>query len=458
MSTTRSSRSTATRSRAPGSATPGCAGSTPCWPPSPSPDTAPVIVAQRLRKGSCGSPRGAARLIGDAVKQARRLLGPDRPVLVRMDSAFFGGPAVRAALAGGADVSVTVRLTATIKTAIAGIEDGAWTTIEYTDAIRDESHRGVDLPGRGRRDPLHRVRRAEDGAPGPGPARRAPHPRPQRRPEQGRRARHPVRRVALPRVLHHHRPRRPRHRRRRPDPPRTTRSSSRSTPTSRAPPWRTCPPGSSPRTPPGSCSPSSRSTSPAPPPPSTEGDTATPPRPEAGQGEHRDHPPHADRTSPPGSRPPRAASPCTCPGTGPGKTPGPSCSGRPAARHRRPHGPDHPAGDGTSKDPPWNTPTARPGDHPRPHPSLSPRARSARLGPAHRWIEAKSRRRSARFQIEPIVVRDTGVYAAWAETAQPACFATVRPRWSAPMPHLQCALTPRSGRAVAAESGRTPTF
>jgi hypothetical protein len=100
---------------------------------------APVIVAQRLRKGSCGSPRGAARLLGDAVKQARRLLGKDQRVLVRMDSAFFGGPAVRAALAGGADVSVTVRLTATIKTAIASIDDGAWTTIEYTDAIRDEA-------------------------------------------------------------------------------------------------------------------------------------------------------------------------------------------------------------------------------------------------------------------------------------------------------------------------------
>ena len=100
---------------------------------------APVIVAQRLRKGSCGSPRGAARLISDAVKQARRLLGKDRAVLVRMDSAFFGGPAVRAALAGGADVSVTVRLTSTIKAAIASIDDAAWTTIEYTDAIRDQA-------------------------------------------------------------------------------------------------------------------------------------------------------------------------------------------------------------------------------------------------------------------------------------------------------------------------------
>ena len=36
-------------------------------------------------------------------------------------------------------MTVTVRLTATIKAAIAGIDDGQWTTIEYTDAIRDES-------------------------------------------------------------------------------------------------------------------------------------------------------------------------------------------------------------------------------------------------------------------------------------------------------------------------------
>ena len=49
---------------------------------------APVIVVQRLRKGATGSPRGAQRLVGDAVKTARRLLGNTRLVLVRMDSAF----------------------------------------------------------------------------------------------------------------------------------------------------------------------------------------------------------------------------------------------------------------------------------------------------------------------------------------------------------------------------------
>ncbi len=49
--------------------------------------SAPVIVAQRLRKGSAGSPRGAKRLVGDAVKTTRRLIGTSKLVLVRMDSA-----------------------------------------------------------------------------------------------------------------------------------------------------------------------------------------------------------------------------------------------------------------------------------------------------------------------------------------------------------------------------------
>ncbi len=101
--------------------------------------TAPVIVAQRLRKGACGSPRGAKRLVGDAVKQTRRLLGPKARVMVRADSAFYGRGAVHAALAGGAAVSVTVRMDKAVKAAIAAIADDAWTTIEYTDAVFDEA-------------------------------------------------------------------------------------------------------------------------------------------------------------------------------------------------------------------------------------------------------------------------------------------------------------------------------
>jgi hypothetical protein len=100
--------------------------------------TPPVVVAQRLRKGAANSSRGAKRLVGDAVKQARRLLGPGARVLVRMDSAYYGRGAVGAALAGGAAVSVTVRMNAQIKAAIAAIDAQAWTTIEYTDAVFDE--------------------------------------------------------------------------------------------------------------------------------------------------------------------------------------------------------------------------------------------------------------------------------------------------------------------------------
>ncbi|WP_353358072.1 IS1380 family transposase, partial [Intrasporangium sp. DVR] len=100
---------------------------------------APLVVAQRLRKGSCGSPRGAKRLVGDAVKQAHRLLGVKAPVLVRMDSAYYGRDAVHAAITGGAHVSVTVRMDPAVKAAIAGIDQAAWTAIKYPDAIFDEA-------------------------------------------------------------------------------------------------------------------------------------------------------------------------------------------------------------------------------------------------------------------------------------------------------------------------------
>ncbi|ANS77810.1 hypothetical protein SGUI_2124 [Serinicoccus hydrothermalis] len=102
---------------------------------------APVVVAQRLRKGSVGSPRGADRLVADALATVARMRSnqASRPVLVRADSAFYGYPTIGAAVRAGAEVSVTVRLTSSIRAAIATIDEQAWTPIEYTDAIRDES-------------------------------------------------------------------------------------------------------------------------------------------------------------------------------------------------------------------------------------------------------------------------------------------------------------------------------
>ena len=59
--------------------------------------------------------------------------------LVRADSAFYGADVVNAVLRGGADVSVTVRMDPKVKAAIATIGDDAWTPIEYTDAVYDET-------------------------------------------------------------------------------------------------------------------------------------------------------------------------------------------------------------------------------------------------------------------------------------------------------------------------------
>lgn len=105
------------------------------------PETAPVIVAQRLRKGSAGSPRGAARMVADALATVKRLPGAEAagPVLVRADSAFYGYATVNAAAKAGADVSITARMDPAIRRAIAGIPQDAWTAIQYTDAVFDEA-------------------------------------------------------------------------------------------------------------------------------------------------------------------------------------------------------------------------------------------------------------------------------------------------------------------------------
>lgn len=103
-------------------------------------DTAPVILAQRLRKGSAGSPRGAARLVADALAVLKRIRGGAAgPVLLRADSAFYGYATVNAAAKAGAAVSVTARMDPAIRKAIAAIGEAAWTPIQYADAVFDEA-------------------------------------------------------------------------------------------------------------------------------------------------------------------------------------------------------------------------------------------------------------------------------------------------------------------------------
>ena len=104
--------------------------------------SAPVVIGQRLRKGASGSPRGAARIVADALKTVTRLPGTSTtPVLLRADSAYYGFATINAALTAGAAVSVTVRQDPAVKRAISTIPEDAWTPIEYTDAIFDEQAR-----------------------------------------------------------------------------------------------------------------------------------------------------------------------------------------------------------------------------------------------------------------------------------------------------------------------------
>jgi len=104
------------------------------------PLAAPVIAATRLRGGNASSARGAASMVTEAVGTAR-MAGCTGTVVVRMDSAFYGAPATRAARQAGACFSVTVRIDPKVAAAIAAIDDDAWIPIEYPRAIWDDQLR-----------------------------------------------------------------------------------------------------------------------------------------------------------------------------------------------------------------------------------------------------------------------------------------------------------------------------
>jgi hypothetical protein len=101
------------------------------------PTSAPVIAATRLRRGSTNSARGAATLLADALATAGRA-GARETVLLRADSAYYGYDIIAACRRAGARFSITTRLTKTVTKAITGIDDSAWTSIRYPNAIYDD--------------------------------------------------------------------------------------------------------------------------------------------------------------------------------------------------------------------------------------------------------------------------------------------------------------------------------
>jgi hypothetical protein len=104
------------------------------------PLAAPVVAATWLRKGPANSVRGAARLVAETLVTAKNIGANPRKgalVMLRADIAFFAADIVAAARRAKARFSITARMTATVKAAIAGIDDSAWTAIHYPNAFSD---------------------------------------------------------------------------------------------------------------------------------------------------------------------------------------------------------------------------------------------------------------------------------------------------------------------------------
>jgi len=106
------------------------------------PLAAPVICGTRLRKGSTNSARGAGRFVADALITAKAAGagGTDGQgvVLLRADSAFFTYDTIATARRHDVRFSVTVRMNPAVLAAIGRIDEAAWTSIVYPDAVWDD--------------------------------------------------------------------------------------------------------------------------------------------------------------------------------------------------------------------------------------------------------------------------------------------------------------------------------
>lgn len=108
------------------------------------PSAAPVIARARLRRGNTASHTGSGRLLAQAITTALAS-GVSGQALVRADSAYYCYPFVGTALRHGTWFSVTTRMNPQVKTAIAGIDEDGWRSIEYPNAIWEHA----EQPGEG---------------------------------------------------------------------------------------------------------------------------------------------------------------------------------------------------------------------------------------------------------------------------------------------------------------------
>ena len=88
------------------------------------------VVHSRLRGGNANSGRGAASFVTETFNRVRAA-GASGPLTLRADSGFYAGAVAAACRTAGARYSITVKQNPAIRTAIAKIDDKAWTPIPY---------------------------------------------------------------------------------------------------------------------------------------------------------------------------------------------------------------------------------------------------------------------------------------------------------------------------------------
>jgi hypothetical protein len=90
------------------------------------------VLHVRFRKGSAGSGRGAERFVRELVGRVRRAAATGALTL-RADSGFYSKHVVKACRDHSVAYSITAPQNSGVKRAIEGIDEDAWTSIDYTD-------------------------------------------------------------------------------------------------------------------------------------------------------------------------------------------------------------------------------------------------------------------------------------------------------------------------------------
>jgi hypothetical protein len=105
------------------------------------------VLHARLRKGS--SQRGVKRFAEELIARVRRA-GASGALTVRADAGFWNYAVIDTLTRLGVRWSVTVRINPSIRTAIEGIDESAWTTIAYPDGGQAQVAETTYLTGQGR--------------------------------------------------------------------------------------------------------------------------------------------------------------------------------------------------------------------------------------------------------------------------------------------------------------------